>query len=633
MASDLGVANRRGFHTQAVDDGAFNYDDKMLVECSQKSVRSYWVRPQGGVVNQRGPFIFMLEPQVDRYLQLERASLECRMQVTRRDGTKLSYFKDVVAPVNLLGAVMWETVEVELNGQRFSGASSAGAGYKAWMETHLSFDSEASHTHLNSQLMYMDSPGHFGNFQVPKGELELAIRAAVRHGELEGPDYPAELRDLDPTKNTRLCPLTRPGEDFDPSLPFDSAAAGDGRGMGALGSAAREREAEEEAVGLGEDAVADMEGRMAEDDSDDDDDGGEDDDEDVSMRSAGRPSTSRGKGKGTGKGASNRKRKHSQTADDEAEEDKCISTGAAVKRRRELLNEYVATKLPHVPRYTRSHGPHNKGFAERYAVCSGSAEFDTYSPITHDIFRMNNHLAPGNRLTVILHPHKDAFLLNTYLRDKRYKLRILDMKLHLRAIERRERIVQPVREIYFLAETQLHSQIVAAASPNVTFRMHHGGVMPKQIIVGFVTAKGFEGNYEYNPFNFHHFNCSHMELQINGEQYPSGGLQVDFTGSNALCARLYKWIFENSGAAMSGRGNLISYPHFQAGSFIIPWDLTKDQCNQLHNHQAEFGFIDFHAKFARPLHQPVYCLYELVYPRVLVNDKRDSTIAMLDVEA
>ncbi len=651
--ADLGVGNRRGFHTQAVDDGAFNYNDKLPVECSQKECRAFWIRPQGGVVNQKGPYTFALEPQVDRYTQLDKAMLEARVKVTKSDYTKLSYFKDVVAPTSMLGLVMWESVEVELNGQRFSGASSVGAGYKAWMETLLSYDNQARLTQLASSFMYDDTPGQFGNMQVPMRELELACRAAIRAGELKGPDYPPDLRSVDPEKNDALCRSGVPGEKPDPRFGLDSAAVGDGDGGGALRGAAREEELEDEAMSRGEEVERDFEAGETEEDpedgggggggddeyrdatmrtarSDDDDDDDDDDDEEEE-EDKGKASTSKGKGGGKGASSSGKRRKapRGELTD---EDEKCLTAAQLLKRRRTMLNEYIATKTAKVARVVRSAGPYNRGFSERFAICAGSVEFDTFSPITHDIFRMNNHLAPGNRLTLILHPAKDTFLLNTYLRSRGFRLQITDLKLHLRTIERRERIVQPVREIYFMSETQLHKQIVAAGSPNVLFRVHQSGVMPKQIVVGFVACKAAEGNYEYNPFHFHHFNCEHIELQINGEQYPSGGLQMDFSGPNALCSRAYRWVAENTGAAASGRGNLISLAHFQAGSFLIPFDLTVDQCNQLHQHQARYGFIDLFVRFSKPLRQPIYVIYETAYPRVVVNDKRNSDLAVLDVE-
>jgi hypothetical protein len=93
--------------------------------------------------------------------------LELTLKVTREDGSKLESFADMVAPVNLLGAVFWENVEVWLNDQPFSTAAAANAGLKAYIDSLLSYDFDVRHTHLHTQLMQPDSPGNEATTTLP----------------------------------------------------------------------------------------------------------------------------------------------------------------------------------------------------------------------------------------------------------------------------------------------------------------------------------------------------------------------------------------------------------------------------------------------------------------------------------
>ena len=275
----------------------------------------------------------------------------------------------------------------------------------------------------------------------------------------------------------------------------------------------------------------------------------------------------------------------------------------------------------------------NKGFESRFRVISGSDSFDTYSPIAHDFFQLNNHVAPNNRIVIRLTMHDDGFLLNTYLTQKRFKLELLDLKLHLHTIDRKERIVSPAIETYLMSETQMHKKLVASGASSANFRIHESGIMPKSIIIAMVTSQSAEGTYNENPFYFHHFFMKKICLYINGEQYPSGGIECDFTKPNNQVARLYRWMYENTGAAASSRGNIISWPAFQAGCTIIPFNLDPDKCNGIHFHNGERGVIDLEINFSIELSQPIYVLYELVYPKVVVNDKLNGNLDVLDIVA
>jgi len=187
-----------GVGTQALDviqtaEGNFTYDDKINVEVTQRAAQDNWIRPIGGVVNQQGPHTFVLFPMADKYIQMNTVGLEIECKVVREDGTQCTIWDDIVAPINLLGPCMWEQVEVELNDQPFPGASGINVGYKAYLETLLSNDSAAKNTHLNSQFLYLDTPGQFWNMRANQTAVKAAILRATRNGLLDGPEIPEYL--------------------------------------------------------------------------------------------------------------------------------------------------------------------------------------------------------------------------------------------------------------------------------------------------------------------------------------------------------------------------------------------------------------------------------------------------------
>lgn len=538
-----GIGTRRGGAVSVipVDDGEFDYDEKILVETSQKAFRDFWIRPSNGVVNQQGPFMFEIQPENEKYLHLNATGLEVKYRVVHEDGSDLSLWEDVVAPVNLLGSVMWEQVEVFVNGHAFPGSTSINCGLKAFIESLLSYDLDARHTHLHSQFFYLDSPGQYGTMTVTAEVLKQGLFKSLE----DGTDTPATPIPIQYHVGDQKIALRRQETERRAAMQPPQAAP----------AAAWQH----------------PEGNLS-------------------------------------------------------EEDKLVKRKEYYEVEWARLNTGALKAL-----FSENKQNINRGFNDRFQIISGSSPFDTFSPLTHDFFKLNNHVGPGNRIDLRLTPHKNSFLLNSYLYHNNYKLVIDDMRLHLRTIERRERIPRPLVERYRMNETQMHKQLVGVNSPSAHFRIHNGGVMPKTVILAMVTTRAGEGDYKENPFYFHHFHMTQLSLNINGEQYPSGGLHADFLKPNHMVSRLYRWVYDNSGSSDANRGNLISFPAFQAGSFVIPFDLTPDKCNSLHTHDAEYGYIDVDISFAMPLSEPIYVLYELVFPKVVVNDKENNFLASLDI--
>lgn len=538
--NNFGVGTRKNpFTIVAVSDGNFDYHEKIAVETSQKDFRDFWIRPTGGIT--QIPFSFTIDPMIERYLQLNNAGIEATLRVVRTDGTYLSPWEDIVAPINLLGTCMWEQIEVIVNDRRFAGASEVNCSYKAFIEAMLSYDTDARSTHIHSQFFHLDSPGQFGNMAVSENQIKRALFNALEQRiDFMPNDVPVRYQAGDHTAELILIENQRRAE-----LPVPQPAVPPGW----------------------------------------------------------RPPT--------------------------------IAEDVKTQERFRLYNAYWASLKAGVmkPFLKERENDLNMGFDSRFRVVSGSDSFDVYTPITHDFFQLNNHVGPNNRINLRLTPQKNSFILNSYLTDKNYKLQIVDLKLHLHTIDRKDSIPSPMIETYLMTETQMHKKLIAAGASLASFRVHENGIMPKSLVIAMVTSKAADGSYKENPFYFHHFFMKKICLYINGEQYPSGGIEADFTKPNAHVSRLYRWMFENTGAAQSNRGNMVAWSAFQAGCTIIPFNLDPDKCNGLHFHNGEKGVIDLQIDFSIELSESIYVLYELVYPKVVVNDKINGHMDILDIVA
>lgn len=486
--SNYGVGSKRTLTFNAAeaakDDGEFDYNISIPVETAQTNAANYWIRPIGGVVNQKGPFTFVIDANDSRYLLLNRAFLELRCKIVHEDDTLCKTYRDVVAPINMVGTCMWSSVEVYLNQMPFNSASSVFSSYKAYIETMLSYDSDARNTHLNAQFFHLDSPHHYESMTCELNALKEYFAKDILSGKLDRPDIPAEVRP----------------------------------GINALGQRVFQ-EPEDPLEAIFTDTITEAEYAEME----------------------------------------------------EGEEKK-------YKGRQMVYQRHFREKVPKAwsdivePKFS---GDVNIGFKNRFVMTAGSHSWDMYVPITHDFFRLNNHISPGNKVEIKLTRHPDAFILNSFFGPAmKYKLRIEDMKLHFRTLERPDVSLIKIEQ-YLLNETQMHRQVVPAGTPSISFKMHHGGVLPKTVIVAMVDTRAADGSYLYNPFNFQHFDIGKISLMINGDEHPRGGLEMDFQQSDfPLISRAYHWMFENTGAEQADKGNIVSWQAFQAGCTIWPFDLT-----------------------------------------------------------
>lgn len=532
-----------------VDGGDFNYDDKVLVETSQERGYDFWIRPIGAIVNTspKAAHTFVIEPLVDRYLQNNKTRLELRLRVTKRNGDKLSPLADIVAPVNLLGQLMWESVEVKLNGQSFSGKCNMNSGLKAFIDTMLSTEDDARHTHAQLQLLHMDKEKAFDDFGISAEDFLAAAVYELERGHIT--PVPAGLLDLREVPPEGAEELTEEQRVDTYSVPYTT---NEGRRAVAVIKAAAANQwimyqARNDTVQDGNNPIF-----------------------------------------------------------------RIIGKNCEIDRARHLRN---------------------KGFQERLKLARFSEEMNIVTPIPHDFFNLNNHIGPGNRIEIVFTPYKDSFVLNTHFPLEGYTLEIVDMKMHLRTIERRERIHPPLVERYRMNQTELVRHPVVQGMTNYHFRVHTGGPHPKTLVFAFNDTRAIEGDYTRNPVNFSHFNLKKIWLNIAGDVYPAGGLNFDFQRRNPLCAWGYHWLFENTGALLTNRGNMVTMNLFMGGCFIVPFDLTPDKCNGIHNHKADYGYIDVEFVWAEPLPVGITVLCEKVFNKLVVNEKLTSQLTVLDVEA
>lgn len=105
-------------------------------------------------ITENGPLEFHVSASTDEYIDLGRTYLFIKAKVTNKDGSSLDANEKVV-PVNLFLHALFSQVDVHLRDTLVSPSVNTYA-YKAYLETLLSYGTDAKETYLSSELWVTD---------------------------------------------------------------------------------------------------------------------------------------------------------------------------------------------------------------------------------------------------------------------------------------------------------------------------------------------------------------------------------------------------------------------------------------------------------------------------------------------
>ncbi len=144
-------------------------------------------------------------------------------------------------------------------------------------------------------------------------------------------------------------------------------------------------------------------------------------------------------------------------------------------------------------------------------------------------------------------------------------------------------------------------------------------VLPRRIYVFCVNQDAFNGSFNKNPFNFHHFNIREICCYYNGMQYPLKPYQPDF--ENRKYIREFHGLFETANQTIGETAISIKRFDYANGFTIFGFNFAPDLndgadvCGYLS--PQNYGNLRIEIKFDKALEEPI---------NVLVFSEFDSLI-------
>lgn len=245
-------------------------------------------------------------------------------------------------------------------------------------------------------------------------------------------------------------------------------------------------------------------------------------------------------------------------------------------------------------------------------------------PLPLDICSLDNLLAPGVKLEIILEPSPEAFHLMCSHGAAMFKTKFQDMFLQFRRVRMAQQFTDEVlassRKLehrYIGPYTHLSSYEVPKGSTMHVVPLYPSGhVLPKHLVVAQVPTKNFRGSLDTNPFVFPHFDLVHLALRSNNVVVVDSELTPDF--SKHLVAREYFRLCTQTGKRGStSEGTLITEDNFVNNHTLFPFDLTPDECNARHLHLARTAKLDLEMRWRTALEGNVTVLVMATFDQVI----------------
>ena len=134
------------------------------IEASLITGTSITIYPQNAI-NDTGPYDFLIPSDDNDYTFLPLTRLYGELEVVKADGTAVTA-AEKNGIVNLFPHSIFKQIECSINGTQIVDLSTPTYPYKAFIETHLSFNKHAKEGHLYCECYTKETVGKENNFEV-----------------------------------------------------------------------------------------------------------------------------------------------------------------------------------------------------------------------------------------------------------------------------------------------------------------------------------------------------------------------------------------------------------------------------------------------------------------------------------
>ena len=272
----------------------------------------------------------------------------------------------------------------------------------------------------------------------------------------------------------------------------------------------------------------------------------------------------------------------------------------------------------------------NTGLLSRYRVTSESKSVEMMSRLRLDLCMQDKYLLNGCELRFRLNRASPNFCLFAAAGVDTPKIKLEAARLFIRQVQLQPKISNDIQQLlkhtpakYPIRRAEVKTFTIGTGMRSKIEDHLFQGQLPKRVFIGMVTNQAFNGNINANPFMFHHFNLSKLEVSCDGHAIHSRAFEPDFGHDHYL--RSYMSVFQALGAQAMTHSPDITYEDYKNGFTFWGFDLTPDQgADEGHQHPIRTGNLRVELQFAEALPTTVNVIaYAEFDSQIEINNLRE----------
>lgn len=199
-----------------------------------------------------------------------------------------------------------------------------------------------------------------------------------------------------------------------------------------------------------------------------------------------------------------------------------------------------------------------------------------------DLFFQPRLMIGGTKIKVKLVPNRPEFYFMTAANSKLSpRIEFLDVHLNIMKSRISDEIqiaqiqamnISPVK--YIINRSEVRTVTIDRNATNRSIENVVNGQLPRRVYIAFTSNDAYGGNFEKNPYVFHHYHINSIACFLNGQQFPSKAYTPDF--DNDLYMREYLELFRASEQFDNDARMPITFSEYKHSYTIFAFNLSQD---------------------------------------------------------
>uniref|UniRef100_A0A915DMS5 Uncharacterized protein n=1 Tax=Ditylenchus dipsaci TaxID=166011 RepID=A0A915DMS5_9BILA len=229
----------------------------------------------------------------------------------------------------------------------------------------------------------------------------------------------------------------------------------------------------------------------------------------------------------------------------------------------------------------------DSGYVKRCATMANSQVCEYISLLDFDLANQSQYLLNNLNLHFTIYKSDDSFMIQklSATDNNVYRVNLLSIKMYVKTIEVQNSLNLNVLTMlekqsakYPLRKTEIRSCFLSAGRTQITYNAF-SNIVPRRLLVTFVSNEAFNGSFRLSPFNFKPFDLRELTVNAGGINYPTQPYNMNFTGDRLSYMRAFVDM-HNSSVPTENMTNGITIDKFLSGwtFFVIPLSSTLEDC-------------------------------------------------------